>query len=81
MKVTIELPDELIRDPATASREVLEAALIQAYMEGRITLRAFGQRLGLDYWQAEEFLQRKRVPLNYSEQDLERDRLAHPTTE
>ena len=81
MKVTIELPDDLIRDPLTASREVLEAALIQAYMEGRIAVRALGQRLGLDYWRIEEFLQRKQVPLNYSEEDLERDRLAHPSAE
>ena len=78
MKVTVDLPDELIRDPATAQRDLLEAALIQAYMEGRITARALGGRLGLDYWQTEEFLQRKRVPLNYTEEDLERDRAAHP---
>jgi predicted HTH domain antitoxin len=78
MKVTVDLPDELVRDPATAQRDLLEAALIGAYMEGRITSRALGKQLGLDVWQTEEFLERKRVPLNYTEEDLERDRSAHP---
>ena len=81
MKVTIELPDELVRDPATAERDLYEAALIQAYMEGRITSRGLGQRLGLDYWQTEDFLQRRHIPLNYTEVDLERDRKAFPSTE
>jgi predicted HTH domain antitoxin len=79
MKVTIDLPDELIQNPAFAQREVLEAALIHAYMEGRITIRGLGKRLSLNYWETEEFLRRKHVPLNYSEEDLQRDRVALPS--
>ena len=78
MQVTIELPDELVRDPATAGREVFEAALVQAYLDSRLTLRGLGERLGLDVWQAERFLERRHVPLNYTEAELERDRVAFP---
>ena len=40
--------------------------------------------MGLDYWQTEEFLAERRVPLNYALADLELDRatladvLGHP---
>ena len=74
----VDLPDELVRSPETASQELLEAALLQAYLMGRITIRSLGKVLGLDLWQAERFLEARGVPLNYGENNLELDRTSFP---
>jgi predicted HTH domain antitoxin len=79
VKVTVDLPDEIIVNPANVARELLEAALIASYLAGKITIRKLGKHLGLDYWGTEEFLQRKRVPLNYTGADLEIDRKNFPS--
>ena len=77
-KIVVGFPDELVRSPETASQELLEAALLQAYLMGRITIRSLGKVLGLDLWQAERFLEARGVPLNYGENNLELDRTSFP---
>jgi predicted HTH domain antitoxin len=78
MKLTIELPAELVRSPESAARDVLEGALLHAYTDGRISVRALGRWLGLSCWQAEEYLARRGVLLNYTAADLAADRTAFP---
>jgi hypothetical protein len=77
MQVTVELPDQVARQwgatPEAVGRHVLEDATIEGYRAGRLSQRQVGTMLGLDYWQAEAFLQERRVPLNYSTADLEAD--------
>ena len=78
VEVTVKLPDALARSfgdtPDRRSRRLLENVVIEEYRAGRLSHRQVGETLGLDYWQAEEFLAERRVPLNYSLTDLELDR-------
>jgi predicted HTH domain antitoxin len=77
MQVTVEMPDQVARQwgetPDAVGRHVLEDAAIESYRAGRLSQRQVGAMLGLDYWQTEEFLQERGVPLNYSAADLEAD--------
>jgi len=78
MQVTVELPDQLARQwgetPDAVGRHLMEDAAIEGYRAGRLSHRQVGELLGLDYWQAENFLKDRGVPLNYSAADLEADR-------
>ncbi|MEY2466246.1 MAG: hypothetical protein QOD03_767 [Verrucomicrobiota bacterium] len=77
MQVTVQLPDSLARhwgnSPDEAGRAVLEDAAIEGYRDGRLTHRQVGDLLGMDYWQVEQLLEARGVPLNYSAADLEAD--------
>ena len=77
MQVTVELPDQVARQwgdtPDAVGRHVLEDAAIEGYRAGRLSQRQVGAMLGLDYWQTEDFLRGRGVPLNYSAADLEAD--------
>ena len=76
MRITIHLPDELIglwpseREPA---QEILLAVLLEEYRQGRISHGKIGSVLDLDYWETEQLLRERGVPLNYSEADLRDD--------
>ena len=80
MQVTVELPDQVARQwgetPDAVGRHVLEDVAIEGYRTGRLSHRQFGQMLGLDYWQTEDFLEQRGVPLNYTATDLEADNAA-----
>lgn len=62
MSATIEIsvPDSLLAalgaDPASLSRQALEALTAQAYRAGKITHQQVGEILGLDRWQTDTFL-------------------------
>ncbi len=75
---TIELPDRLALDfgetAAARSRRVLECFAIHEYRCGRLSHRQVGEVLGMDRWQTDSFLCERKVPLNYSIEDLEADR-------
>jgi len=77
MQVTVELPDQVARQwgetPDAVGRHVVEDATIEGYRAGRLSHRQVGEMLGLDYWQAGDFLKARGVPLNYSAADLEAD--------
>ena len=76
--VTIQLPDDLGASlgetPSHRSRRVLEYTAVEEYRAGRITQRQVGELLGLDYWETEQFLRARRVPIEYGMADLEEDR-------
>ena len=48
-------------------------AAIEGYRAGHLSHRQVGELLGLDYWQAENFLTQRGVPRNYSAADLGAD--------
>lgn len=77
MQVTVELPDHVARQwgetPDAVGRHVMEDAAIEGYRGGRLSHRQVGSMLGLDYWETEQFLKKRGVPLNYSAADLEAD--------
>ena len=55
---------ERLEDRSTAIRQLVDLALrelskreaIEAYRQGRVTLREFGRALGLDVWKAQDLL-------------------------
>jgi predicted HTH domain antitoxin len=79
MSLTITIPDEFADVLGVTSGErnqqVREALAIELYREGRISLRRMGELAGVgrEYWEAEEFRARHKVPLNYSLDDLAAD--------
>ena len=76
MHITIQVPDELIglllpgREPA---QEFVLAVLLDRYRAGRISPGGIGRLLGLGYWETEQLLCERGVPLSYSETDLHDD--------
>lgn len=77
MKVTLNLPDELIQHFSSDSldREVLEALTVQAYRAEKITSAEVGHILGLSSrWATDAFLKQHNADLHYDESDLESDR-------
>jgi predicted HTH domain antitoxin len=51
----------------------MEYAAVESYRAGRLSHRQVGLLLGLDYWQTEDFLRERNVPLDYSGADLDAD--------
>ena len=80
--VTISLPEEILdalassgRDP---SRAALEALALEAYLQRRLTTAQLGHLLGYETpMQVDVFLKDHCVELEYSLEDLERDRETH----
>ena len=82
MSLTISIPDDIAAvlgaSDEERARRTREALALELYREGRISLRRMGELAGVggDYWAAEEFRIRNKVPLNYSPEDLAADREA-----
>ncbi len=78
VEITVKMPEpvavQLGETPEARSRRVLENTAIVEYAAGRISQRQVGEILDMDYWQTDEFLRARGVPLNYSLADLEADR-------
>ncbi len=81
MQVTVEIPDNLAaqvipagQDPA---RALLEDALVQAYRENRVSGRELMEALGIaTRYELDGFLKARQVWIEYSLEELERDRQA-----
>ena len=80
MDVVVSMPDQVAHQwgntPTVIGRHVVEDAVVERYRSGRLSHRQVGDALGLDYWQVENFLRERGVPLNYSSEDLGTDRAA-----
>lgn len=77
MQITLNLPDALVQhfNRNDLSHEILEALVIQAYQQEKITHAEVGQILGLSSrWEVDAFLKEHRADLHYDETDLKRDR-------
>ena len=78
MQITLNVPDDIVRQLETCrvdiSRAALEGLALECYRTGRLSesqvrrLLDFGTR-----YEVHGFLKEHGVPLQYSEQDLERD--------
>jgi predicted HTH domain antitoxin len=81
MQVTVELPDEIARRLAERqpdlSRAVLEATAIEAVRDGVISARKAAEMLGVGRDTMDGILKRADVYLDYTLEDLERDRETH----
>jgi predicted HTH domain antitoxin len=80
--VTIALPDELSAALASPgqdlSRSAFEALAPSAYRERKITAAQLRQLLGYETrMEVDAFLKRHGVELEYTQEDLERDRETH----
>lgn len=81
-QVTIALPDELSAALASPgqdlSRSAFEALALNAYRERKITAAQLRQLLGYETrMEVDAFLKRHGVELEYSQEDLGRDRETH----
>lgn len=79
MQVTIELPEEIARQLQTErrslERSVLEALALEGYRSGRLTQAQLRRLLGFkNRLETDAFLKANKVYLEYSVEDLERDR-------
>ena len=79
IEVIIQLPDALANTfgvtTEARARRLAEDAAIEEYRAGQLSQRQVGEMLGLDYWQTEQLLTERHVPLNYSTADLQADRV------
>lgn len=77
MQVTVEIPDELAGQlPAAAdiSRDLLEAYAAEAYRAEILSRRQVGLLLGLDRWQAEGFLSKRKAERPFTSADFQLER-------
>jgi len=77
MQITLNLPDELVQhfNRDDLSRDILEALVVRAYQEEKISHAEVGRILGLSSrWEVDAFLKEHDADLHYDETDLERDR-------
>ena len=82
MQLTIELPDELLEALSASGRDVsraaLEAVALEAYRERKLSTAQLQRLLGYETrMEVDSFLKEHRVELEYTLEDLERDRETH----
>ncbi len=81
MSVTIELPSEIENKLASEwgdlPRITLESLAVEGYRLHKLTRAQVGRLLGLDFWQTEAFLKEREAYLDYSVEDLARERETH----
>lgn len=79
MEVTISIPDKFVAAAgasADVSRQMLEAFAIENYRQEKMSLGQIAELLELSIDEANAFLKKHRIPLNYDFNDLEQDRRA-----
>jgi len=81
-QVTLEIPDELLGALAAPgqelSRSIFEAVVLEAYRERKLSTAQLRRLLGFETgYELDGFLKARQVWLQYSLEDLKRDREAH----
>lgn len=79
MNVTVSIPDKLAKYLAKSSdlsREMLEALAIESYRRETLSLGQIAELLDLSIDEANAFLKKHHVPLNYTFDDMEHDEQA-----
>ena len=78
MSITIEIPQSIEQHLQTEwgelPRRILEAIAVEGYRQDVLTHGQVGELLGFNFWETEAFLKAHEAPLNYSLEDLRRDR-------
>jgi len=82
MELTLDLPDELCAALAASGqglpRAALEAIALEAYRERKLTTAQLRRLLGFESrYELDGFLKQHEVWLEYTWEDLERDRETH----
>ncbi len=78
MQITLELPDEIARLIAPGrdvARAALEAIVLEAIRERRLSEHQAATLLGLTRYELDGFLKQHEVWLDYSIEDLEKERV------
>ncbi|HUE03724.1 MAG TPA: UPF0175 family protein [Bryobacteraceae bacterium] len=78
MQISLDLPEDVVRQLQAAgqdiSRAVLEGLALEGYRSGNLTESQVRRILGFDTrYEVHGFLKQHDVPLQYNEQDLDRD--------
>jgi len=79
MQVIISIPDRLVESLAerrNLPRRMLEAFAIESYRSERLSLGQVAELLDFSIDEANEFLKKNRVPLNYDFEDMKQDEKA-----
>ena len=77
-RIAVDVPDEIAKRLENAwrdaSRGALEAVALEGYRDGALSRDQVGQLLGFSLWETEAFLKQRQAYLQYTEEDLARDR-------
>ncbi len=79
MQIIVTIPDKLIEGLAERQnlpRRMLEAFAIEGYRSERLSLGQVAELLDFSIDEANEFLKKNRVPLNYDLEDMKQDEKA-----
>ncbi len=79
MEVTISIPDKFVAAAGASSdvsRQMLEAFAIENYRQEKLSLGQIAELLGFSLDEANSFLKKHQIPLNYDFNDLAEDRRA-----
>lgn len=77
MEVTISIPDKFVHAAGASSdvsRQMLEAFAIENYRQEKLSLGQIAELLGFSLDEANAFLKKHKIPLNYDLADLAEDR-------
>ncbi len=78
-RIAVGLPEEIAKRLEIAWRDVprgaLEAVALEGYRDGTLTRDQVGQLLGFSFGETETFLKQRQAYLQYTEKDLEHDRI------
>lgn len=82
MVITVDIPEELAQrlnaDPSQLPRQALEALVLEAHRQGKVSEAEVGSLLGIESRvQIESFLKDHGVELAYTREDLEYERQVH----
>ena len=79
MEVVVNIPDKFFvgaENGETLSRQMLEAFAIEEYRQENLSLGQVSELLNLSIDETNRLLKKRRVPLNYTLEDLAEDRRA-----
>lgn len=79
MNVTVSIPDEVAKplaEHADIPRQMLEALALESYRQEILSLGQVAELLDLSIDEANAFLKKHDVPLNYTLDDMEHDKQA-----
>lgn len=79
MEVTVSIPDKFVTPSRThgdISRQMLEAFAIENYRQEKMSLGQIAELLGFSIDEANAFLKKHKIPLNYDFEDLAEDHRA-----
>ena len=75
--ISVDLPSDLINIFKIRERDfpsaVLETLSVELYREGIISVGKAAEIAGVSIWEMQEILTRRKIPINFYPEDLEKD--------